>query len=167
LIISKSGSRYTGEWVPVSGVQLEDLSVAYRFALSNVEAKSQSYASVATLVADLVSGNTPDPAAFSANQIQYVLVPNPNTADATAISASLDQVSNLQAAGLTEYGKVWSVQGDTQVAAAKDKSLWSITKLIQLGVLIGFLLIAIPTTARRKQANGAEIFIYDTDEGDQ
>ncbi len=167
LIISKSGSRYTGEWVPVSGVQLEDLSVAYRFALSNVEAQSKSYASVATLVADLVSGNTPDPAAFSSNQIQYVLVPNPNTADATAISASLDQVSNLQAAGLTEYGKVWRVQGDSQVAAEKDKSLWSITKLIQLGVLIGFLLLAIPTTARRKQASGAEIFIYDTDEGDQ
>ncbi len=168
LIISKSGSRYTGEWVPASGVQLEDLSVAYRFALSKVESQSKSYASVSTLVADLVSGNTPDPAAFSENQIQYVLVPNPNSLDATAISASLDQVSNLQAAGLTEYGKVWRVQSDAAVATpAKDKSLWSITKLIQLGVLIGFLLLAIPTTSRRKQATGAEIFIYDTDEGDQ
>jgi len=45
-------------------------------------------------------------------------------------------------------------------AVAEDKSPWSITKLVQLSILIGFTLLAVPTTgSRSRKSKSAEIFI--------
>ncbi|MFM6963344.1 MAG: glycosyltransferase family 2 protein [Micrococcales bacterium] len=169
LVISKIDGGFSGQLVSASGIQLEDLSVAYRFALSGLEKNSAHYASVGTLVAKLISGATPDTSEFTSNRIQYVLVPNASQAADSAVAASLDQVSILQSAGLTEYGKVWRVQVDASKFAApgSTSNLWSITKLIQLSVLGGYLLLAIPTSGRRKQAAVSEIFIDGNEAGEE
>lgn len=164
LIITKQLGRYTGQWIPVSGVQLEDLSVAYRYALSKIETESKSYASVAGLVAELVSGTDPAAGLLDQNNIGYVLVPNPNAATSMQISASLDQLASLESAGLTEYGKVWRVRNSNAKGEVVSKGYWSVTKVIQLSILIGFILLAIPTSGRRRVATGSEIFIDGTDE---
>ena len=169
LVISKDGDHFTAEWLPMNGVQLEDVSVAYRFALAKLEQSEPGYDSIASLVAALVSGNLGSDAALSQNQIEYILVPKAALVTGSEIAGALDQVTSLQAAGLTEYGKVWRVLSSSQDSAtqAKSSSLWSITKLIQLGVLGGFVLLAIPTSGRRKQPAVSEIFIDGNEVSDE
>ncbi|MEN9713789.1 MAG: hypothetical protein RLZZ164_453 [Actinomycetota bacterium] len=161
LVLSATDGGYSAQWISANGVQLEDLSVAYRYALASIESNSTEYKKVAELAADLISANQSSAQQLlTETKIQYVLVTDPTSVAATAISASLDQVASLEAAGLTEYGKVWRVTSATMnTKAITQTDLWSITKLIQVAVLFGFVLLAIPTSGRKRIAVESEIFM--------
>ena len=156
LVITKSGAGYAASWIPASGTQLEDQSVAYRFALSELQKTSPEYSEIGQLVADLISGGTDSSvSALAKHQIGYVLVPNSQT----EVASSLDSVAALEGAGETDYGKIWRVRSANILDKATVQSPWSITKGAQIAVLISFILLAIPTSGRKRAAGTAEIFV--------
>ena len=160
----QNGNGFSAAWVPVSGVQLEDSSVAYRFALADIEQNDRDYATVAQLVADLVSANAANAqTVFAKYAIGYVLVPSASSqteANANAsLAVSLNSVTALEAAGETEFGKIWRVRDFKSDLVQSETSPWSITKGVQLAVLLGFVLLAIPSAGRRRAAASSEIFV--------
>ena len=101
------------------------------------------------VVANLVSANGQsllEP--FQKLGIGYVLVPegigNGDIQVALNTAAELDQV------GTTEFGQLWRVKKVTEIKTDETKALWSITKTIQLGFLVSFILLALPTARGRK-----------------
>ena len=155
---------YSAAWVPVSGVQLEDASVAYRFALADIEKNDTDYASIAQLVADLVSANAANAdAVFAKYAIGYVLVPSAKSQteanDNAQLAVVLNSIAALESAGLTDFGKIWRVRDFKADSIAESSSPWSITKGVQLAVLISFVLLAIPSAGRRRAAATSEIFV--------
>ena len=158
LTIAKSGDGYSASWIPASGTQLEDQSVAYRFALSELQKTSPAYSEVGQLVSDLISGGSDESfTALAKQQIGYVLVPN-SESDAE-IASSLDSVAALEGAGETAYGKIWRVRSADVLDQTQTQSPWSITKGAQIAVLIAFILLAIPTSGRKRAAGTSEIFV--------
>ena len=159
-----SGAGYSASLVEADGVQLEDLSIAYRFALADVEKSEPEYGQVAQLVADMVSANSSNiDAALKQNSIGYVLVPlSKDQAQANAnakLAVSFDSIAQLEAAGETDFGKIWRVRNLTAEFERDQSSPWSITKLVQLVVLLSFVLLAIPSAGRRRAASSSEIFV--------
>lgn len=166
LIVSAdtSGSGYSASLVGADGVQLEDLSIAYRFALADIESTEPEYRQVAQLVADMVSGNPSNiDSALSQNAIGYVLIPlSQNQAEINVnakLSVAFDSIAQLEAAGETDFGKIWRVRDLAPDFERDESSPWSITKLIQLAVLISFVLLAIPSARRKRAASSSEIFV--------
>jgi hypothetical protein len=155
---------YSASLVEADGVQLEDLSVAYRFALASIEESSADYLQVAQLVADMVSGNASKiDSALSQNAIGYVLIPtakNQTEANAGAeLAVAFDSISKLESAGETDFGKIWRVRDLSPTFERDESSPWSVTKLIQLALLLTFLLLAIPSAGKRRAAATSEIFV--------
>ena len=161
LIVQPAGKTFVAKWAPLSGIKLDDANVAYRYSLASLNANDQSYAQLADLVARLVSSNGNDlDQALSSAHIGYVLVPNDQNSASADLSNSLDSVAQLDAAGLTEFGRLWRVNVEVSPGSVAARSPWSLTKAIQLGVLAAFLLLAIPTTgSARRRAKEASIFI--------
>ena len=172
VINSDSTSQtYSAAWIPVDGVQLEDTSVAYRFALSEIEQKSIDYSTVAQLVADLVSANSSQvDAALAKYSIGYVLIEKASSQtqanNNARIATALNSVSQLEAAGETDFGKIWRVRNFVSDSEQQDQSPWSITKAVQLVVLLSFVLLAIPSAGRRRAAASSEIFVDSGDGND-
>ena len=159
-----SGGGFAASLVEADGVQLEDLSIAYRFALADIESTEPEYRQVAQLVADMVSGNPSNiDSALSQNAIGYVLIPlSQNQAETNAnarLSVAFDSIAQLEAAGETDFGKIWRVRDLAPDFERDESSPWSITKLIQLAVLISFVLLAIPSARRKRAASSSEIFV--------
>lgn len=155
---------YSASLVEADGVQLEDLSVAYRFALASIEESSAEYLQVAQLVADMVSANPNNiDAAIRENAVGYVLIPiakSQTEANANAkLAVAFDSIAQLESAGETDFGKIWRVRDLSPTFERDESSPWSITKLIQLAVLISFLLLAIPSAGKRRAAATSEIFV--------
>lgn len=172
VINSDSTSQaYSAAWIPVDGVQLEDISVAYRFALSDIEQSSPEYSTIAQLVADLVSANSSQvDAALAKYSIGYVLIEKANSQtqanDNARIATALNSVSQLEAAGETDFGKIWRVRKFEAAAEPQQQSPWSITKGVQLVVLLSFVMLAIPSAGRRRAAATSEIFVDSGDGND-
>ncbi|MEY4491916.1 MAG: hypothetical protein RL085_327 [Actinomycetota bacterium] len=172
VINSDSTSQaYSAAWIPVDGVQLEDISVAYRFALSDIEQSSPEYSTIAQLVADLVSANSSQVgAALAKYSIGYVLIEKANSQtqanDNARIATALNSVSQLEAAGETDFGKIWRVRNFEASAEPQSQSPWSITKAVQLVVLLSFVMLAIPSAGRRRVAATSEIFVDSGDGND-
>jgi len=161
LVIEPSTQGFAARWQPISGIKLEDSSVAYRYALAKLNSENESYGNLASLVADLVSANgTSLSQSLSANHVAFILVPTSKSSASNELANALDSVAELDSAGATEFGQLWRVTVPVAEAPSAAKSPWSITKFVQLSVLLGFVLLAIPTgTSHRRKAKVAEIFI--------
>jgi hypothetical protein len=160
LIIQPTAAGFEAKWAPIGGVQLEDSNLAYRFALADLNQKNASYSNLAALVADLVSANGADlSVALSDSHVAFVMVPTSSAAAANDLANALDSVRELDSAGVTEFGRLWRVNVSVDEAPAAAKSPWSVTKLVQLSVLLGFVLLAIPTGANNRRVKVSEIFV--------
>lgn len=153
--------NYTATLVTGDGIQQADLSVNYRFTLAKLTQSDAKFAELANIAANLVAANDTSVLSQLLKQgISYVLVPNV-TAASTEVSNALDSSSQLIRVGTTEFGSLYKVNGEPtreqQAAANQDASddYWSITKSVQLGVLLAFFLLAIPTR-RRNQTTAFE-----------
>ena len=173
LVISpdKETAGFSAAWIPVAGIQLEDSSVAYRFALAEIEKNDREYATIAQLVADLVSSNGAGvDAALAKYSIGYVLVPaaksQAESNENAQLAVSLNSVAQLEAAGDTDFGKIWRVRNFVSQPVEESASPWSITKGVELAVLLSFVLLAIPTGGRRRAAATSEIFVDSGDGND-
>jgi GT2 family glycosyltransferase len=149
--------RLAAELVAGDGVHLDEVSLAYRFAIAGLA--TAKYSEIAQLVADLVSANgTPLADRLQAQHIGYVLIPSGNNDELSQLGLALDSVSELEPVGATDYGRLWRVRDPQQPKVEIASSPWSITKGLQVAVLIGFGLMAIPSrTSRRRGAE--EIFM--------
>jgi hypothetical protein len=161
LLLDARSGEYSAKILPVSGLQLEDNSIAYRYSLAELNRSDLNYKDLAGLVAGLASANDATLAErLSAAHIAYVLVPSANSETAADLINSLDSLTELSSAGNTEFGRLWRVTEAVDSATAEDKSPWSITKLVQLSILVGFILLAVPTnSSRSRKSKTAEIFI--------
>jgi GT2 family glycosyltransferase len=155
LILSKVGQtqsqEFRAEVVRPNGLRLDGVSTAYRFNAKNVSNLRQDTLkdTISALVGNLVSANGKnlDPALSKAG-IGYVLVTNEvGNAD---LAVSLNSVSELDQVGTTEFGQLWKVKASGSFAVKDNQTYWSITKSVQLGILIGFILLALPTSRGRK-----------------
>jgi hypothetical protein len=157
--------QFGAEIVSGDGVQLEDVSLSYRFALNSVKQdRAQEYATLAQLVADLASANgTELQAIIDKAGVGYVLVPDQTSAIASQLAIALDSVKELESVGSTDFGRLWRVREPNQKllnADLEQTAPWSITKAVQLAVFLGFVLLAIPTANQRRRVSGdSEIFV--------
>ncbi|MDE2387447.1 MAG: hypothetical protein KGL77_07090, partial [Actinomycetales bacterium] len=162
-------SKLSAEIVSGDGVQLDDVSTAYRFALADLAGDRKEYSMVGQLVADLASANGSSvTAALRDAGIGYILLPETKSLAARSLAIALDGSDELEPVGLTDYGRLWRVAHPNTALSVAPKSTpspWSITKGVQLVVILGFILLAIPgrssTSARRRES---EIFVGQTDE---
>jgi len=143
--------KYRAELIWPNGIKLDSVSTTYRLSSLNtgVGSESQLQTTLSTLVANLVSANGKDlGTAFSEADIGFVLVPDKSgNGD---LGVALNSVAELDEVGLTDFGQLWRVK--TAAGSAQTKtSYWSITKGIQVSVLIGFILLALPTSRGRKR----------------
>ena len=169
--VNANGSiQFGAEVVSGDGVQLEDVSLSYRFALADIkQERSSEYNQIAQLVADLASANGSElQKAIDAAGVGYVLVPDQTSAIAGQLAISLDSVKELEAVGSTDSGKLWRVKSPNKAllnAGLSSTSPWSITKAVQLTILLGFVLLAIPTTNQRRRVTGdSQIFVEASEE---
>jgi GT2 family glycosyltransferase len=155
LVISKEGEpgsqTFRAEIVRTTGITLDAVSTAYRFSelnLSNGE-EGSAKAVIAALVGDLVSANGKDLLpALRESGIGFVLVTNEiGNAD---VAVSLNSVKELDQVGTTSFGQLWRVSSSENFGIVDNQTYWSITKAIQFGVLISFILLALPTSRGRK-----------------
>jgi uncharacterized protein YjbI with pentapeptide repeats len=158
LTIIKTGDRFQAELSELSGANLEDSNLAYRFSSKQTEV-SNAYVELSGAVGDLVSGNgAADAKVLKANLIGYILVPN--SPQNTELVAALESSTLLEGAGLTPYGDLWRVLGSSaEENPATHQNPWSITKAIQLLALLGFILLAVPSRAKLRRAKDTAIFI--------
>jgi hypothetical protein len=149
---------YGVKWLPIAGLHLEDANLAYRFAGNDVN-KTTTYKAIAQVVGDLVSGNgAADASVLEQNKVGYILVPNGE--QNASVVAALESSALLESAGLTPFGELWRVGGMSAADnPATEHSPWSLTKGIQLTTLLGFVLLAIPSRPKTKQATDSVIFI--------
>lgn len=157
LVLSSTPEGVTAAVIPADGIQLEDNSNAYRYAIS----KSSTYTqTLGQLGADLAAGGSDSiSSALVEANVGYVLLPNSGSVTSIDIASAMDSVSQLETAGETEFGKIWRVRNFKAGAEITDASPWSITKALQLAVLISFVLLAIPTSGRKRSAGTSEIFV--------
>ena len=155
LIISKLGEsesqEFRAELVRPSGLRLDSISTAYRTSSQNISlgAEGSTKSVVSELVGNLVSANGKDllPALKEVG-IGYVLVTNkPGNSD---LAVSLNSVSELDQVGTTEFGQLWRVKASESFKVQDEQTYWSITKSVQLGILVAFILLALPTYRGRK-----------------
>jgi hypothetical protein len=149
--------RLAAELVAGDGVHLDDVSLAYRFSIATLA--DERYSQIAQLVADLVSANgTPLNQRLKTQHIGYVLVPNGSTAELSELGIALDSVSELETVGSTDLGRLWRVRDPEAADEANESSPWSITKGVQVAILLGFMLMALPARNSRRRGS-EEIFI--------
>jgi hypothetical protein len=150
-------TRLAAELVAGDGVHLDDISLAYRFSISDLA--GERYSAIAQLVADLVSANgTPISKRLQDQHIGYVLVPNGASSELSDLGIALDSVSELETVGATDFGRLWRVREPKPLDDEPSSSPWSITKAVQVTVLLGYMLMAIPSRTSRRRGN-EEIFI--------
>jgi GT2 family glycosyltransferase len=177
-----SGVRFGAEIVGGDGIQLQDVSLGYRFALKNLQvptdssdqtalAKAQRYSTTAKLVADLASANGTDlTQALQDAGLGYVLVPDHSSSVNHDLGIALDSVKELEAVGVTDFGKLWRVKQpspELTKPATDEPSVWSITKGVQLAVLLAFILLALPTgSGRTTKTTDSSIFVEAGEDAD-
>ena len=155
LVISKLGEsesqEFRAELVRPNGVRLDLVSTAYRTSSQNISLGSDpsTKSLVSELVGNLVSANGKNLSpALKETGIGYVLVTDkPGNAD---LAVSLNSVTELDQVGTTEFGQLWRVKGSETFKVQDNQTYWSITKSVQLGVLVCFILLALPTYRGRK-----------------
>ena len=150
--LSTSGDQeFRAELIRPNGLRLDSVSTAYRFSSQNVSnlPTDALKSSISSLVGNLVSANGKDlnPALKEAG-IGYVLVTNGEGNSDLAVS--LNSVSELDQVGKTEFGQLWRVKASDSFEVKDNQTYWSITKSVQLGIIFGYVLLALPTSRGRK-----------------
>ena len=154
---SAGNKRLAAELVAGDGVHLDDVSLAYRFSIADLA--GERYSEIAQLVADLVSANgTPISKRLQSEHIGYILVPNGTSSELSDLGIALDSVSELETVGATDLGRLWRVREPEAAVDETTSSPWSITKAVQVSVLLGYLLMAVPSRTSRRRGS-EEIFI--------
>ena len=161
LVISNIGAaenqEYRAEIIRPNGLRLDSVSTAYRFSSQNVSNVSSDAlkSSISELVSNLVSANGKDlnPALKEAG-IGYVLVTEAEGNSDLAVS--LNSVVELDQVGKTEFGQLWRVKASGTFEVKDNQTYWSITKSVQLGMLFGYVLLALPTSRGRKSRTDIE-----------
>jgi len=152
LVISRDQDlKFRAELIWPDGNKLDTVSTAYRLSALNagLATDSQLQQSLTELVGNLVSANGKSPKkALLDAQVGFVLVPERiGNGD---LGVALNSVVELDQVGLTEFGQLWRVK--SAVSTKKEPlSLWSTTKSVQLGLLLAFVLLALPTSRGRKR----------------
>ena len=152
LVISRDQDlKFRAELIWPDGNKLDTVSTAYRLSALNagLATDSQLQRSLTELVGNLVSANGKNPKkALLDAQVGFVLVPERiGNGD---LGVALNSVVELDQVGLTEFGQLWRVK--SAVSTKKEPlSLWSTTKSVQLGLLLAFVLLALPTSRGRKR----------------
>ena len=156
LIISSNGDQsFTAEEVGPQGIKLDGISTAYRLNELNLEPDASFKISLTELVANMVSANGKSISqALKARDYGYVLVPN--RSGNGDLGVALNSVAELDQVGTTEFGQLWRVKKPSDAQRYQGESLLSITKSVQLAVLVGFVLLALPTARGRKNRTRAE-----------
>jgi hypothetical protein len=161
LVISNIGAaenqEFRAEIIRPNGLRLDSVSTAYRFSSQNVSNLSSDTlkSSISELVSNLVSANGKDlnPALKEAG-IGYVLVTEAEGNSDLAVS--LNSVVELDQVGKTEFGQLWRVKASDTFEVKDNQTYWSITKSVQLGILFGYVLLALPTSRGRKSRTDIE-----------
>ncbi len=168
LVISRDQDlKFRAELIWPDGIKLDTVSTAYRLSEINAGTSKNStmQSSLSNLVANLVSANGKDPSqALSDAQVGFVLVPE-RTGNGD-LGVALNSVSQLDQVGLTEFGQLWRVK-DAVSKKQEKLSLWSVTKTVQLVVLLGFVLLALPTSRGRKRNESLAVSDLEPDEVEQ
>lgn len=160
VIQAESDNRFSATLVSSDGIHNADLNGSYRFALAQ-----QKYDSVASLAAKLISASSEDLGSeLKQLNIGYVMVPKPE-ANGELVS-NIESVLGLNSIGKTEFGQLWRVTGitDLPTKVPTNQDLWSITKGIQLAVLLLYVLLALPT--RRSQTKTSDVDSFEEVETD-
>jgi hypothetical protein len=155
LVISNLGEsseqEFRAELVRANGLRLDAVSTAYRFSPKNLNnaAVDDLKSSISVLVGNLVSANGKDlNPVLKETGIGYVLVTNgEGNAD---LAVSLNSVKELDQVGKTEFGQLWRVKASESFEVKDKQTFWSITKSVQLGIIFGYMLLALPTSRGRK-----------------
>ena len=156
IITGTAEQSFRAEIVQAGGLKLDAVSTAYRLSPVNLSSDYPGKEQLAKLVANLVSANGKSLNADLQNAgVGFILVPasssNGDIQVALNTSAELDQV------GTTEYGQLWRVISPKEITTDRDLSYWSITKAIQLAVIFGYILLALPTSRGRKKRISNEL----------
>ena len=156
LVISSNGDQsFTAEEVGPQGLKLDGVSTAYRLNEKNLAPEVGVKADITELVANMVSANGKAiEKALQARGYGYVLVPN--RAGNGDLGLALNSVAELDQVGTTEFGQLWRVKKPFVSGQNIEHSWFSITKTVQLFVLVGFILLALPTARGRKGRARAE-----------
>ncbi|MEN9971266.1 MAG: hypothetical protein RL146_567 [Actinomycetota bacterium] len=161
LVISNIGAaenqEFRAEIIRPNGLRLDSVSTAYRFSSQNVSNLTSDTlkSSISELVSNLVSANGKDlnPALKEAG-IGYLLVTEAEGNSDLAVS--LNSVVELDQVGKTEFGQLWRVKASDTFEVKDNQTYWSITKSVQLGILFGYVLLALPTSRGRKSRTDIE-----------
>jgi hypothetical protein len=161
LVISNIGAaenqEFRAEIIRPNGLRLDSVSTAYRFSSQNVSNLSSDTlkSAISELVSNLVSANGKDlnPSLKEAG-IGYVLVTEAEGNSDLAVS--LNSVVELDQVGKTEFGQLWRVKASDTFEVKDNQTYWSITKSVQLGILFGYVLLALPTSRGRKSRTDIE-----------
>ena len=165
VITSDADLQFRAEIVWPDGIKLDTISTAYRLSESNTGEQSSLGKELSVLVANLVSANGKDPSqALAAAKIGYVLVPEQDGNG--ELGVALNSFAQLDQVGLTEYGQLWRVKAAHSFQKV-ELSLWSITKNVQLVILLGFVLLALPTSRGRKSRDVLAVSDFESDEVEQ
>ena len=145
----------TAELFEGSGVKLEQLATAYQIANSGSSEKNPKYQILGQLVANLVSANGADVLTpLEEFGISYILV-SPADRD---LQMALDSTAGLESIGETDFGQLWKVE--SVISKPKVSELdFAPTKILSLGALLLYVLLALPTSSIRKR-NGKESAIF-------
>ena len=168
LVISRDQDlKFRAELIWPAGNKLDTVSTAYRLSPLNagLATDSQLQQSLTELVGNLVSANGKSPKqALLDAQVGFVLVPE--RVGNGDLGVALNSVVELDQVGLTEFGQLWRVK--SAVSAKKEPlSLWSTTKSVQLGLLLAFVLLALPTSRGRKRKEPLDVSELSTEEVEQ
>jgi GT2 family glycosyltransferase len=145
----------SAELIQGSGVKLEQLSSAFQIANSGLSDENPQYQVLGQLVANLVSANGADVLTpLEEFGISYILV-FPADRD---IQMALDSTRGLESIGETDFGQLWKVQSVTSEPKVSELD-FAPTKILSLGVLVLYVLLALPTSSIRKR-NGKESAIF-------
>jgi hypothetical protein len=150
LSLSSVGDTVKATLEPVTGIHLENHSLAYRFSVSELNGSDKRFQQLSLLAANLRSANSEGLLSqLNESQVAYILVPNEYLSSSAELISSLDSIPLIESAGLTEFGKLWRVK-DAVSVQYQTSSWWSVTKGVQIAVLLGFVLLAIPTGGVRR-----------------
>ena len=145
----------SAELIEGAGVKLEKLSSAFQIANSGLTDENPEYPILGQLVANLVSANGAEVLKpLQEFGISYILV-SPADRD---FQMALDSTRGLESIGETDFGQLWKVQSVTPQPRVSELDL-APTKILSLGALLLYVLLALPTSSIRKR-NGKESAIF-------
>jgi len=150
IITGNTEQSFRAEIVQSGGLRLDAVSTAYRLSPVNLSSSYSGKEQLAKLVANLVSANGKNLSAeLQSAGVGFILVPE--TSSNGDIQVALNTSAELDQVGTTEYGQLWRVISPKEITTNRDLSYWSITKVVQLAVIFGYILLALPTARGRKK----------------